>query len=283
MSSMREIRQRIRIIKNIEQITKAMKMVAVARLRKAQERAESSRPYAERLNSLVSSLSSAVSGVDHPLLEVREPKNIGVLVVSGERGLAGSYNVNLFRETESLLMDYDPEQVKLIVIGNKGNAYFNSRGYKIIQHFPLPATEVDAGFLRNISREVTRLFESQSVDIIYVVYTRFVTAMTQIPTTAKLLPLETVAGEEKMDYLFEPNRTELLKSLLPRYLDAQILDALLESIASEHGARMTSMTAATDNAGEMIQHLTLSYNRARQAAITTELTEIVGGASALEG
>lgn len=282
MASMREIRQRIRIVKNIEQITKAMKMVAAARLKKAQDRAESARPYAERIYAMMESLSGSSAEINHPLMQVREPKNIGVLIISGERGMAGSYNVNVLREAGRLLNQYSKDQLKIVAVGKKGINYLRYRGYNLIGEYSLPATDVDLTLLRTISRTLTGLFESGQVDAVYMVYTRFVTAMSQTPATIKLLPIEPAAGEAESDFIFEPNPGELLGSLLPRYVDTQILRGLLESIASEHGARMTSMSSATENAGEMIQRLTLTFNRVRQAAITKELLEITAGAEALK-
>jgi F-type H+-transporting ATPase subunit gamma len=287
MATLRELRTRIRAVKNIEKITRAMKLVAAARLRRAQERAQATRPYAERMQEVMQNLSRAAGDVSHPLLEVREERTIAVIVVTSDRGLCGSYNTNLLRRAMELLRPRDPESVRLILLGRKGMNFFRRQRYPVVTTMALSSTEIKFSDVQPIVTVVRDLFESHQVDAVYIVYQRFVTPMTQQPTILPLLPLRPAAadageseGGEEM--LFEPSPSELLGRLLPRYVDTQVYRTLVEAVASEHGARMTSMSAATSNAGDMIDTLTLSLNRARQAAITREIAEIVGGAEALK-
>lgn len=297
MASMRDIRHRIRTVRNIQQITSAMEMVAAARLKRAQARVGAARPYADKMAEVMRNLSRATTDIAHPLLEVREPQRVAVVAITADRGLCGSYNTNLMRRAVKLLKAEDeqhpevtPEQEKMVLpVGRKGPSGFRRLGFALGQVFPLPGREVTMADAREITAEVRRLFESAEVDVVYLVYTRFLSALNLRPTVQQLLPLQTPAEEEAAavlgadEYIFEPAPQHLLASLLPRYLDVQVYQALVESVASEHAARMTSMRSASDNAAEMIDRLTLSYNRARQAAITKEISEIVGGADALKG
>lgn len=281
---MRDIRRRIGVVKNIQQITNAMKMVAAARLRRAQERAEAARPYASKMLFMLESLSRAASDVEHPLLEVRPENKIAVIVIGAERGLAGSYNVNLMRATMELLKGRDPETVKLLVLGRKAAAFLKRKSYEIVLTHGLPASNIQFADVREASAKVRRMFASKEVDAVYLVYPKFVNAAVQRATILKLLPIEPPKGEEALmptEYIFEPDANHLFARLLPSYVDTQVFQAAVEAVASEHGARMTAMTSATTNAGEVIDNLTLSYNKARQATITKELLEIVGGAEAL--
>jgi len=282
---MRQIRSRIRVAKNIQQITKAMKMVAAARLKRAQDRVQAARPYAEKMREVMGSLASAAAGaVDHPLLAKREVQNTGVLILTADRGLCGSYNSNILRRGSELLREFDPTRLRLYVVGRKGNAFFRRR-YNVAESLSINTNVVNFGEAAALTQMVRTAFESGDIDELYVVYTKFISPLTQRPTVLKLLPIETpeAEGGPTRDYLFEPEPARLLGELLPRYLVTQVYQAVLESVASEHGARMTSMSSATDNAGKMISTLTLSLNRARQAGITKEISEIVGGAEALKG
>ena len=259
-------------------------MVAVARLQRAESRARAARPYSEEMYSVISHLAGASGDVMHPLLETREPQNIGVLLMTSERGMAGSYNTNIVRKAIDILKPYRQDQIKLITVGKKGRMFLSSRGYKVVADFAMPSTEITMVEARQISRTIRQMFESQEVDVVHIIYTRFYSAVRQVATVMQLLPVtppEETLLLSRDEYIFEPKPDELFGSLLPRYVDTQIYRALLESLASEHGARMTAMTSATDNAAEMIDRLTLDLNRARQSAITTELTEIVSGANAL--
>ncbi|MDE2126154.1 MAG: ATP synthase F1 subunit gamma [Armatimonadetes bacterium] len=290
MATIRQIRQRIRVAKNIEQITRAMKMVAAARLKRAQDRVQQARPYAQSMREMMTGLArSAGSDVTHPLLEVREPGNVGFLIITSDRGLAGSYNSALLRRATELLNGYDRSQLKLYLMGRKGIQFLTPRGYAIEHTFPINATAPTYSEARDVMRVIEADFKNGTIDRLVLVYTRFVTAMTQRPTDLLLLPvqpdaLEGAAGTAAAeDYIYEPTAEQLLQSLIPRYVEGQIFQALLEAVASEHGARMTAMSSATDNAGKMITNLTLGLNRARQAGITREISEIVGGAEALKG
>lgn len=284
MASMRDIRRRIKTVRSIEQITKAMKMVAAARLQRAETSAKSARPYAEEMFAVISRLAGSNGDIQHPLLETRQPVKLGLVVITSDRGMAGSYNTNVNRRALDMLRRYKIENVRLITVGKKGKGFLNARGYKSAADFIMPSTEVTMPDARVISRTVKDMFISGEVDIVQVIYTRFHNAVKQVTTSMQLLPVvppEHAMFESAEEYIFEPEADELFGNLLPRYVDTQIYRALLESLASEHGARMTAMTSATDNAVEMIERLTLELNRARQAAITTELNEIVSGANAL--
>jgi F-type H+-transporting ATPase subunit gamma len=281
---MRDIRRRIRVVKNIQQITNAMKMVSAARLRRAQDRAESARPYADKMFSMLESLSRAASQVEHPLLEVRPEQNVAVVVIGAERGLAGSYNVNLMRSVVELLRERDPSTVKLLVLGRRAVTFLRRLKFDIIMSGDLPAANIQFADVRAIASKVRNLFASKEVDAVYLVYAKFINAAVQQPTTLKLLPIQPPSGEDigsPTEYVFEPDAESLFARLLPSYVDTQVFRAAVEAVASEHGARMTAMTLATKNAGDVIDNLTLSYNKARQDAITKELLEIVGGAEAL--
>ena len=268
-----------------------MKLVAAARLKRAQGRVEAARPYAERMEQMMRRLSAAGAAVSHPLLEVREERNIAAVVITSDRGLAGSYNTNLLRLAMQFLRRREPEAVRLVLLGRKGQQFFRRQPYPVIDSQPL-GSGADLSFadVQPIVRTLRRMFESGEVDGVYIIYQRFQSAMTQVPTVLPLLPLAAPQGEDAQaadsgpagEMIFEPEPGELLGRLLPRYVDTQVFRTVAEAIASEHGARMTSMSAATENAGEMIDTLTLSLNRARQAAITTEIAEIVTGAEALK-
>lgn len=301
MATLREIRSRINTVKNIEKITQAMKLVAAARLNKAQQRVQAARPYAEMMQQVMQQLSSAAGEVEHPLLEVREERNIAVIVMTSERGLCGSYNTNLIRKSMELLRPRDPATVKLVLMGRKGIGFFRRQRYPIETQLPLNASDVTFADVEPAVRVARELFETAQVDAVYLIYSRYVNPMSQVPTILPLLPLKRDEGREMRDergspsssliphpssptdmMLFEPAADQILSRLLPRYVTTQVYRALVEAVASEHGARMTSMAAATQNAGDMIDRLTLTRNRARQAAITREIAEIVGGAEAMK-
>lgn len=285
MAGVREIRARIQTIKKIEQVTTAMKLVAAARLRRAQERAEAGRPYADTMQAILNRLAPSLHDYPHPLLQTRPVERIGVIVLSAERGLAGSYNTNLMRELQSFLRSHSAE-ARLSVLGKKGTTYLKRRGYNVVFEDAMPGSDISASLVRSLSAQAQAEFANGTVDEVYLAYSRFVSAMTQRPTVMRLLPMEPPSVETGLlsadDVILEPSPRTLLDRLLPRYVDAQIYRAIAEAVAGEHGARMTSMSSASDNAGEMIKDLTLSYNRARQASITTELSEIVAGADALK-
>jgi F-type H+-transporting ATPase subunit gamma len=285
MASMRDIRRRIKTVRNIQQITKALKMVAVARLQKAQSKAAAARPYADEMIAVLGQLASAGGEIQHPLLAIREPNTIGIIVITSDRGMSGSYNTNIIRKVTEMIHKYGNNHVKLVTIGKKGRNFFAKRGFDIIADFPMPTSEVAMADARAVSARIKELFAAAEFDLVRIVYTHFVSALTQRVMDLQLLPVARPKGDEHAkveDFIFEPSPHELLGSLLPRYVDTQIYRAMLDSLASEFGARMTAMTSATENATEMIDRLTLDLNRARQAAITRELAEIVGGAEALK-
>lgn len=283
MATAKDIRRRIRTVKNIEKITNAMKMVAAARLRKAQERAERARPYAEKIRQVMANLAAAAGEIEHPLLEVREENAVAFVVIGADRGLAGSYNVSVMARATTEIGERDPDKVKMVLVGKKAVAFFRRRPYEIVERLEAPGSEISFASIRGVTGVVRSMFERGEVDAVYLVYAQFVSAVQQRPTVVRLLPIARPSAEETgaADFIFEPGARELLGKLLPRYVDTQVYQALVEAQASEQGARMTAMSAATKNAGDMIDSLTLAYNKARQAAITKEITEIVGGAESL--
>ncbi len=286
MATMRQIRMRIRVAKNIQQITKAMKMVATARFKRAQERVQQAEPYAVKMDQIIRELVGCGVEVEHPLLARRPQNRIGVLIVTAERGLCGSYNTNVIRKAIEFLHPFPADSLRLYMVGKKGYTFFNRRGYPIVQTFAIDSSGVSFDNVNAVSRAIRSAYESGEIDALHIVYAQFVNVITQRPTVLSLLPLQPPSDEgagPATDYIFEPNPQVLLSSLLPRYLITQIYQVLLEANASELGARITSMSSATDNDGKMISSLTLSLNRARQAGITTELAEIMGGAEALKG
>lgn len=287
MRTLRAMRARIRAAKNIQQITRAMKLVSAARLRRAQDRVLAARPYAQRMHEVLQELGRAGELPDHPLLQKREPRTVGFVLATSDRGLCGAYNMNLIRTLQNAIRDMGltPEQVKLICVGRRGYQFFSKRGYPIALHRSMPTSGAGLDDARVVANAVQQMFVSGEVDRVYLVYSQFINPVTQRPTVLPLLPIEPPAGDERThyDFVFEPSAEELLARLLPRYLLTQVLQALLEASASEHGARMTAMSMASDNAGKMIQELTLTMNRLRQAVITKEIAEVVSGAEALKG
>ncbi|WP_335876896.1 ATP synthase F1 subunit gamma [Anoxybacter fermentans] len=279
---MRDIKRRIRSVQNTQKITRAMKMVAAAKLRRAQERAEGARTFFEATRSIFKNVANAVLDETHPLLVDRGGKKVGYLVITADRGLAGGYNVKMNNEVEQHIED--KSKTSLITVGRKGRDYFKRRGYNIVSEYLGIEDYPDFRIAKKISAELIQLYEAEVFDRVYLGYMRFQSAMTQIPTIIPLLPVVPEKKEEgrRIDYIYEPSAVEVLDWILPRYVENIIYSALLEAKASEFGARMTAMDNATENAQEMIDNLILSYNRARQAAITTEISEIVGGAEALK-
>jgi F-type H+-transporting ATPase subunit gamma len=285
MASLKIIRKRISSVKSTQKITKAMKMVSAAKLRRAQEAATAARPYAEKLTALLHNVAARVPDSSHPLLQTREQRSIHVVLVTADRGLCGGYNSNLIRKAEALVQERGRDHVRLTIVGRRGFDYFKKRGVHIVdKHINLFGGPGDA-LARNIAEQMVREFAETTTDGVYLIYSRFRSALVQIPTVEQLLPIapETTTGGDTSDYLYEPNAAELLDRLLRQYVTVLIHRAFLEATASEHGARMTAMESATSNASDMIDSLTLAMNRARQATITKELMEIVGGAEALKG
>lgn len=284
MASTREIRRRIKGVKNIKQVTRAMNMIAAARLRRAQARAESARPYADRLSEILKDVMASGTGVRHPLLAERPVNRIGLLLITSDRGLAGSFNAGITREAGHFI-NSQTAPVSLWTVGKKGRDFFRARGGTVDEHFVQPSRDVTLEELGAISKRVMTDYSAGRYDQIYLAYSQFVSILKSTPTVTRLLPIETAspqAKQERASYQFEPEAGELLNTLLPQYVDVLIYRALVESLASEQAARMVAMQAATDSAEDMIASLTRKYNRARQTSITTQILEVVSGAEALE-
>jgi F-type H+-transporting ATPase subunit gamma len=290
MPSLKAIRKRIGSVKNTQKITRAMKLVAAARLRRAQDAIIAARPYSAALERVVAELAERAGRDAHKLLAERPGKRAEVVVLTSDRGLAGSFNAQVLRRSEALLGDElgDWSEVGLRIVGRKGNEFFKRRDGSILSHNTAPTSQSALEMSRDLANIVVEDFLEEKTDRIYLIYSEFKSAMSQKPVVRQLLPIEPKAlaeteGLRAGDFLYEPSKEELLAHLLPLYVQNSIYRAALESIASELGARMSAMDSATRNAGDMIGRLTLQYNRARQAAITKELLEIIGGAEALKG
>jgi len=285
MASLIDIRRRLRSVKNIQQITRAMKMVAAAKLRRSQDRVIAARPYASALRDVLANVSSRVREINHPLLAEREEKRVLVMVVAGDKGLAGAFNTNVNRAVGALMREKRWEEATLVTVGKKAVDFWKRRSFVSRASYPGIFSRLELRHAREIAELLTKLFVGGEIDAAYVVYNEFKSVMSQIVRVEKILPIAraTVAKEQEgIDYLYEPDPAQILEKLLPRHLEFSIFKILLESAASENGARMTAMDASTKNAGDMIDSLTLTYNRARQARITKELIEIVSGAAALD-
>ena len=284
MPSTIDLRRRIRSVKNTQQITKAMKMVAAAKLRRAQERMMAARPYAAALRKVLASVSTRVDVAQHPLLQEREQENkVLLLVVTADRGLAGAFNTNVTRAAQNAIAEKGWTDVHLLPIGRKGLDFFKRRPNPIRRQ----ATQVYQALSLETAREIATAliddFVGGEFDAVYVVYNEFKSIMAQNVTLERLLPLNrdwAEPSEPAIDYLYAPGPEQILGELLPKHIEFQLYRVLLESAASEQGARMTAMESATKNASDMISHLTLTYNRIRQASITKEIIEIVSGAAA---
>jgi F-type H+-transporting ATPase subunit gamma len=285
MANLKQIRQRIKSAKNIQQITRAMKLVAAARLRKATDRVMEARPYSDKLREIMVSLAGAGELPEHPLMEKREVKRVALVMIAADRGLAGSYNTNLLRKGGDFLRSLETEKV-MLAVGRKANQFFSKRGINVVYAHSVPSAGARYEDALVLGEKVKELYTSGEVDAVYICYSKFYSAIRQVPQVVQLLPIEAPDVSEAQgstDYQFEPNADEVLNTLLPRYFMGLVWQALMEATASEHGARMSAMTSATDNAGKMIQNLTLKANRERQANITKEILEVVGGAEALNG
>ncbi len=284
MANLKDIRKRISSVKSTQQITKAMQMVAAAKLKKAQVNVVQARPYASKMSEVLASLAARVKPDRHPLLRRRDEKKIELVVITSDRGLCGGYNANVMKAVDLFLQEKGGEiEIVMSVVGRKARDYYRRRNWEFQTEELNPGT-VDFRWAEKISREIIDRYVEEETDAVYVAYTEFKSAMTQNVNVKRLLPFEPkplAEGEIPVDYIYEPSEDALLADILPRYIYTQVFRMLLESVASEHGSRMTAMDSATNNAIEMTAKLTLLYNRARQAAITTELMEIVSGAEAL--
>jgi F-type H+-transporting ATPase subunit gamma len=294
MATLRDIQRRIQSVKKTAQITKAMQMVAAARLRRLQEALDSTRPYADKMNQVVGQLVGQIEGGTHPLLEERpDPRKMDLLIVSSDRGLCGGLNTNVFRKTRDFMAENKDayESISLYLVGQKARDFYKRREVTVRQartHLFAGRPEFEA--IRPIARDLVGSFLSGETDEVGVIFTQFKSVMTQRAEYLPLLPLQKRQAEEPEaaepedvgDYIYEPSRAALLEKLLPRYVEVQLFWLILEAQTSEFASRMTAMDSATNNAKEMIERLTLTFNRARQAAITKELMDIVNGAEALQ-
>jgi F-type H+-transporting ATPase subunit gamma len=288
MPTLLDFRRRIRSVKNTQQITRAMKFVAAARLRRAQEAALAARPYAKELVRVLRSTMGRIESPEHPLLAKRPEENVLVLVLAGERGLAGAFNTNILKKAAEFYRSKAGKKITVIPIGKKGRDAIRRAGLTFAGEYVNVLSKVDFGIAREISKLVTDLYTAEKVDAVYMVFSEFKNVISANLAVEKLLPVEAITtGEEtetaaessQVDYIYEQPEQQLLARLLPRYVETQVLRSMLESCAAEHAARMTAMEAATKNAGEVIEALTLHMNKVRQAAITKEIIEIVSGAS----
>lgn len=285
MASLRDIRKRIASVKNTQKITNAMKMVAAAKLRRAEEAIKSARPFADKMREVLMSLAARTKAGVHPMLGVKPVTKALLILVTADRGLCGGFNSTLQRRAEAFIKEMKAKniQVDLITVGRKGNDYFRRRQVQIVQAFSNVMNKVDFELAGSVVNVATEKFVTGEYQEVFVLYNSFRSAVTQVGTMRKLLPVAPEEDKRRREYLYEPSEEELLEALLPRYVQVQVFTGLLDSVASEHGARMTAMEAATSNAEEMIHKLTLKANRMRQESITTELMEIVSGAEALKG
>lgn len=283
---LREIKRRLKSVRNMRQITKAMEMVAAANLRRAQVRAESARPYAEKMREVIATIAAgAKEEVQHPMLQSRPIKRTGYLIITSDRGLAGGYNANLLREAIEVIHQRhkSPDEYAILVIGRKGRDFLRRRGIEIDGEITGLPDSPRFSDIKSIAARAVQKFADGEIDELYIWYNKFITALTQRPTESRLLPLADVGEHSEISYEYEPSPEAVLEVLLPKYAETLIFAALLEAKASEFGVRMNAMGNATRNANDMIHTLTLEYNRARQAAITQEITEIVAGANASQG
>jgi F-type H+-transporting ATPase subunit gamma len=288
MATLLDFRRRIRSVKNTQQITRAMKFVAAARLRRAQEAALAARPFARELARVLRSTMARIEEPQHPLLAHRAEQNVLAIVLTGERGLAGAFNTNILRKANEFFRANKSKKLSTVTVGKKGRDALKKAGFNIVAEYVNVLARVEFGTAREIASLVTNLYAEEKIDSVYIVFSEFKTVMTPNLVVEKLLPVGTIRAEEEsaaeqasaqIDYIYEQPEEQILDKLLPRYIETQILRAMLESSAAEHAARMTAMESATQNAGEVIEALTLHMNKVRQAAITKEIIEIVSGAT----
>jgi F-type H+-transporting ATPase subunit gamma len=287
LATPREIRRRIQSIKNTSQITRAMEMVAASKMRRAQQAVTASRPYSERLRLMIGDLAAMAAGEEEasefPLLERREIKRSQIMLVTADRGLAGAFNSNVIRRAIQFMRERDEgyENLDLVAIGRKGRDYLNRFGQPLVADFTNLPDRLTIDDVRPMIQISTEDFIAGKVDAVYAVYTQFINTLRQEPRVLQILPIEPPEDTgEVRDYIFEPDPATVLNELLPRYIEVQIYQTLLESVASEHSARMVAMRNATENAKEIQDELTMTYNKARQAQITAEVSEIAAGAVA---
>lgn len=292
MATLRDIKRRIKGVKNTQQITKAMKMVAAARLRRAQENIINSRPYSRKISEVLSHLLKIEKNINNPLITERKVENVALIVITSDRGLCGSFNINAIRFAEEFinneLSDLNNKgKVKLYCLGKKGNDHFTRRNYNVTGSYPGIFSHLKFEFASGLVRELTHKYLSGEIDKVLVVFNEFKSVIQQKTVIEQLLPIkpfeESTSDINYSDYIYEPDKAGIINSMLPKHLNAQMWRYLLESFAAELGARMTAMDMATENAKELIRSLNLTYNKERQASITREIIEIVSGANALKG
>lgn len=294
MPSLRDLRRRTNSVKNTQQITSAMKMVSAAKLRRAQDAILSARPFAKKMLQVLNSLATRADVDAHPLLKVREPKNIDVIVISADKGLCGSFNANIMKKAEQFLRTIDDaESVDLQIVGKKSRDYFRRRSYNIRCEFVDIFRDLSYETAGSIARPLIDSYQDpesdeakeNQVDAVYLIYNEFKNVIQQDVVVEQLLPIEKLeldTAEEAQDYIYEPSAEEIYDAVIPRHVEYQVWHALLESAAAEHAARMTAMDNASKNAAELIEDLTLTMNKVRQATITREILEIVSGAEAIQ-
>ena len=287
MPSLRDIRRRIRSVRNTAQITKAMELVAASRMRRAQQRVLAARPYSEAMSAMINQLGTArrEGAALHPLLQQRaEVRHVGLVMLTTDRGLCGALNTNVIRRGSEFILS-TREEMELVTVGRKGQDFIARRGRTIRATFTQLGDRPEYMAIVPIARVIINDYEQGRIDAAYLLYPKFISTLSQRPEIAQILPITppeaTDGGQRAIDYIFEPDPREILDELLPRYVEVQIYQAVLETIASEQSARMVAMRAANDNAKELIDGLTLTYNRARQAAITSEVNEIASAANAM--
>jgi F-type H+-transporting ATPase subunit gamma len=286
MAGTKEIRTKIASVKSTQKITKAMQMVATSKMRRAQDRMRLARPYADKIRTVIGNLSQANPDYRHPFMASREVKSVGIIIISTDRGLAGGLNANLFKQALLLMKEWQSKDIPitLSLMGSKGTAFFRRLGLPILSHVQGLGDRPHITDLIGPVKVMLDAYRDGKIDRLYLVHSQFVNTMTQKPNIVQLLPVEAQASsalQEHWDYIYEPSASEILDGLLMRYIESQVYRGAVENVAAEMAARMVAMKAATDNAGKLIGELQLVYNKARQAAITKELAEIVGGAAAV--
>jgi len=296
MANLQDLRRRVRSVRNMQKITRAMKMVAAARLRRSQERVVAARPYANTMTRVLARLAERTGDFHHPLLDQRGDEHVVIALVTADKGLCGGFNTNLIKTAQQFIREHPGKKVELVTIGRKGRDFFRRRPVNIIgEYVNVTARTIDHEDAAAIARDLMTMYtaEDSTIDKVYMIYNEFKSVLSQRVTTRQLLPVgteeldasadkvQTPEGEVGVDYIYEQPPAKIFGELLPRYVETQLFYALLESTASEHGARMTAMDSASKNAGEVIETLTLNMNRVRQASITREIIEVVSGAQAL--
>jgi F-type H+-transporting ATPase subunit gamma len=287
VATLRAVKKRIKSVISTRRITKAMEMVAAAKLRRAQQRVEQAKPYAKKMDEMLSHLAAGSAGeISHPYFETRPVKKITLVIFTSDRGLCGSFNSNVIRRADQWLAQHTGVEVEIMTIGKRGNDYYKRRKWPIVAFFGDWGGSLNYDKAREVTRLLTERFVTGQTDQIELIYSRFLSTVRYQLVTERYLPVappEAKGEKGGTEYIFEPNPEQIYAALMPGYTTTKMVTALVESFASEHGSRMIAMGAATKNAGEMINTLTLDYNKARQAQITKELSEVVAGADALKG